>query len=241
MKNVLLIHGFPQELSDEHPLCTFFSSRKYKIFAPKMFSGEKEFSLDNAIRIIKECVGKNRLHLILGFSLGGMILPYIAKEYPDAKIIFVSTGIRFQPRYLFHKASAELMRTPMIYPAFWLARMMPYPLFSSLYGYFNPCRKNDDPKWYEQDKKCNYDVIRSMDPGKARKILDLIVRIDNASVLKKLKNRTLILAGEDDVLMPMKGSKELQEQISGSRLVSVKKGHFGVIERSSLEMIDGFI
>jgi hypothetical protein len=56
-KTALIIHGYPQEISSDHPVYLFFKERGYKIFAPKMFSSDLDFGLENALKIISDCLG----------------------------------------------------------------------------------------------------------------------------------------------------------------------------------------
>jgi pimeloyl-ACP methyl ester carboxylesterase len=119
--------------------------------------------------------------------------------------------------------------------------MMPYSIFIRIYSIFNPCGKDDDIKWYELDKRYNFDSIRTMGAKKQMQIFDFLSKTENAEILKKIRNRTMILAGTTDVLMPVGGSLELNRLIKGSRLITVDKSHYGVIEAKSLEKIAGFL
>ena len=234
MKKILIIHGYPQELSENHPVNVFFTKKGYKIFAPKLFSSELDFNLKNSIQIIKETLGKDKPDLILGFSLGGLILPHIAKDYPKARLIFASTGIGFYPNIVY-RIGITIAATPLIYPGLFLLKLIPYSIFYFFYRILNPAGKDDDKEWYEIDKELNYKSITSIPAKKQMQILRMIREIDNTNILKQIQNKSIVLGGENDKLMPISGSQNIHKLLKHSILVKVKKSHFSVIDIESLE------
>ena len=239
-KTLLLIHGFPQETTPDSPVFIFFNERKYKIYTPRLFSSDKEFNLENSLQIIRDSLGKNKPDVILGFSLGGLLLPHIASDFPDSTLIFISTGTRFNPDNAFYKLGISVLRTPIFIPAIGLAKAMPDFFLTALYKFFNPCNKGEDLELYERDKKANFAVMRAIPAEKQRQIFDFISRIDNTMILKTIRNKTIILAGENDALMTINENRRLNKLIPGSRLICVKNSHFSVIERRRLKLLDKY-
>lgn len=242
MKKALIIHGYPQEVTPEHPVYKYFYSKGYKVFAPKLFLSSEEFNIESALETIKKEIRQNTPDAILGFSLGGLILPHLAVDYPDAKLFFVSTGTRFSPANLFYKIGISIMATSAIFPVMWLARSLPDFILMAIYRIFNPCGKEDDKEWYVQDKKANFSSLRKIPIEKQRQIMKTISCADNSKILKKIKNRSVtILTGENDVLMPARESERIKELLPQAILIKVKKSHFGVIDSRSLSMLDRYL
>ncbi len=233
-RKVLLIHGYPQEISEKHPVYVFFRKKGFEIYCPRLFSSKKEFSLENAVSAIKKELKGNKPDIILGFSLGGLILPHVAKDFKDAKLIFASTGTKFNAN-IFFKAGLFLGTTHLAYPAFWLVRRIPYNMFFSMYKLLNPCGKEDDKTWYDLDKKLNYDAIAKTSICRQRQVFKALIKIDNSQILKKIKNRSVILGGANDSLMPFFESAKLSRLLENSVLIKVNKSHFSVIDEESLK------
>lgn len=240
-KKVLIIHGYPQEVDKDHPVYIYFKSKKYKIFAPRLFSSELDLDLGNAKKIIKKELGKNIPDVVLGFSLGGLILPHVAADYPDAELIFVSTGTKYNPRYKYHRTGLYLASMPVVQIFLFLLRTVPDSILFFFYSKINPCGKEDDREWYRQDKLSNFETMRKIPAKKHRQAICLILSLDNTELLRTIKNKCIILSGEGDILMPVSESKKLHELLKGSRLITVKKSHFAVIDRESLAKLDKYL
>ncbi len=239
MKTCLIIHGFPQELHEDHPVYLFFKQKGYRIFAPKLFSGKSDFNLPNTLEIINKSI-KTKPDIILGFSLGGILLPYVAEKYPDARLIFIATASRLNPRRGIRHI-ANLMRTPLIYPLLGAMKIMPYSVYFSLYNLFVPCGKDDDKTWYMKDKRYNYEAMRAFKARKVMQIIDFLCRTDNTALLKKLKNKSLIVSGTNDLMMPLEEGKKLKGLLKNSTLITLDRSHFGLIDTESLSNINGWI
>lgn len=83
----------------------------------------------------------------------------------------------------------------------------------------------------------NIKAIMNIPMSKEEEIIDFVLTTDNTDILRKLKNKTLIFAGSNDVLMPQNLSEQLHSLLSNSRVIINHGSHFDIItEPSFLEM-----
>ena len=87
----------------------------------------------------------------MGISLGGLVLPYVALEYPKAKLLFMSTGTYLKTYYLFSNFILRLFRN------IWVLKMMswvlklPTPLLAVFYKLGSPFNgTTDEQKEYDR-------------------------------------------------------------------------------------------
>jgi hypothetical protein len=70
---------------------------------------------------------------------------------------------------------------------------------------------NIDEKWsYEKDRRENLRAVSKMTIKSCREIANMMERIDNTALLKNFDNKTLIISGKSDNLMPATLGRELK-------------------------------
>jgi len=97
-KTAVLIHGFPEPIYKNSPLYSYFDLEGYSIIAPYLFSPGFKLTEDAVIKHIKTELNGRRPGVIVGISLGGLLAPALAKEYPDAKLVLIGTGPYIRPK-----------------------------------------------------------------------------------------------------------------------------------------------
>ncbi|SRR3989344_3043342 len=89
---VLILHGWPRIDSDSL-IFKNFRRNKYTIICPYLFSDTFPFDLSGITKQVKLSLQGFNPDAIVGISLGGLILPKIARNYPKTKLIFVASGV----------------------------------------------------------------------------------------------------------------------------------------------------
>ena len=177
--------------------------------------------------------------VIIGVSLGGLILPKVATYYPKAKLIFVASSTSANPKSKLFKSLLNILATSKLLS---VALQFPDPILSRLYTFFNPFYGDKRYRHlYEKDRKLNLKKIREISLDKHRKILKFIIGTDNSTILSALKQNTLILSSNNDPLTPTEEGEKLHRLIKNSRFVKVNGGHFEVIGKSEIREIERFL
>ncbi|MCL6477662.1 MAG: alpha/beta hydrolase [Peptococcaceae bacterium] len=169
-------------------------------------------------------LGIAKTHL-LGVSMGGMIAQEFALNYPGRleKLVLCCThcgGPGFIPP---DPDIMELLRSPMAGLAYEeIERRMVRLLFSQRGIAAKP----------EKLKECMRRMtIAPISPQSFKRQLQATFKFDTWERLGNIKAPTLIMVGEDDVLIPPGNSATLAERIPGARLVTFKNaGHEFIME-----------
>lgn len=185
---------------------------------------DSEYSQEQHAEDLARLLGKlevPRAHLV-GLSNGGMIAQHFALRYPEKTGALVLVDTCSYVDTLLHLIITSWIRAAegggsgLRYDV-----ALPY-LFS------------------EDFTRTNLDRILAMkEMNLARNPVKAVVNLSKASIRHDLKDRvseiaapTLILAGEEDILVPLKYSRILREEIKHSTLVTLKNcGHVPPIEK----------
>ncbi|WP_119273508.1 alpha/beta fold hydrolase [Taklimakanibacter deserti] len=157
-----------------------------------------------------------RAHLV-GHSTGGAIVQSLALDAPDRSLSCTISGSWARPdarmRMLFGVRSS-LLREGMV---------AEYQTLTHVLGY--------TPEWIAAHGESLEAAVASaaerLTPlpvmeARIRMLLDF----DRFAELGKIKVPVLVIAAEDDLMIPMQHSVEIAEAIEGARLVRVQGGHF---------------
>ncbi|KKQ91989.1 MAG: hypothetical protein UU16_C0013G0018 [Candidatus Woesebacteria bacterium GW2011_GWA2_40_7] len=112
-KTALILHGWPQPVeagSINYPYLEYFQSKGYTVFAPKLFTKDFVLKEPDAKKYIENLLGGKKPDVIVGISLGGLLLPKIAKDYPNAKLVFIASDPKIQPESVGFKSVLHLAK-----------------------------------------------------------------------------------------------------------------------------------
>lgn len=237
----LIIHGYPQPIAKDHLLYDFFEQNNWEVIAPYLFTDEFVLSRENAQKYLEKELGDKKPDVIVGVSLGGLIAPLIAQNYPDSKLVLIATGAYFKPR-------SKMLWLVLIIKKFLgftykLISLIPKRILFLFYRLVSPLSTKDTSakEVYNLDAKRNIDFILKIPASKHKEIIDSALKIDNRQLLTTIKNKTLIFTGKNDVLMPLELSRELRTLIAGSRLVITPGQHFNVFTKDNLADLKAFL
>ncbi|MHA1595260.1 MAG: alpha/beta fold hydrolase [Candidatus Baldrarchaeia archaeon] len=171
---------------------------------------------------LMDALGIEKAH-IFGVSMGGMIAQEVAINYPERveKLILGCTtcgGKRFVPPS--EEVLQSLMKVPSVPPEEAARKYIVPTLFTK-----EIIEKRKDLVEFFVKVYC----IAPTPEHAYRRQLEAILRHDTCDRLHKIKAPTLILHGEEDVLLPPENSKILAELIPNSKLVIFKGTGHGFI------------
>jgi pimeloyl-ACP methyl ester carboxylesterase len=170
------------------------------------------------------------------------LAPYIAKEYSKAKLVLIATGPYLNIKPGLFSFVFNLARNNFILRLLNLYKYLPGSIQTFLYQKIMPFRgKRSGLTEYEADMKSNIESLLRISFEKQIDLINFIDKTDNSNLLTELKNRTLIFAGTNDLLMPMELSEKLHKLIKGSILKVNKGEHFDVFTESNYKDLDKFL
>ncbi len=168
-------------------------------------------------------LGYPRLHVV-GLSLGGMIAQAFALKYPaqTGALVLVSTVARMQPMLeRFLSTWIRVLEVGGGDLAFEVAEPL---LFSEWYLHKHP------------------DIVKGLRANVAKQPVAALRHLARGSLshdvdgqLGLLRTPTLVVAGEEDLLTPVRHARTMAEQIAGARVTVVPAcGHVVPLERPAL-------
>ncbi|HLE48930.1 MAG TPA: alpha/beta fold hydrolase [Patescibacteria group bacterium] len=241
-KTALILHGWPQTELNQHFLIKFLKKEGYDVLTPSLYFNLKDLNIKNSTNVIINGLEGKKPDLIIGISMGGLILPRVAVKYPNAKLIFIASGVHFKPNLLLANLGIMVFRVKLFRKV--LIRIgdnIPIEILEKLYRIFNPYTGDKDREIYEEDLKLNLIEMKKHPFEKHLALLDLIENIDNREILPNIKNRSLIFNGKNDLLMPRKGGEHLRELLENSKFIVNEGGHFCVFNKKDLSTIKEFL
>lgn len=241
MKNVVILHGFPDLLQkDKSPLFNYFNRRNYKIIMPNLLSDNFQFNIDNVSKIVDKELANEKLNVIMGISMGGLIAPYIAKRHPEAKLVLIGTGARFRtaiPIYNFLIRIVKKDRHPILIR---IVKGVPKCLYRFIYKYFN--RKNllTDSE-YKRRADEGWNGMTKIKLEKIKEVIKFVTEVDNSKLLTQLTNKAFIFSGRQDSVMPERLSRELNTLIPNSKIIVSDRLHYDVFTDEDCHHLDRFL
>ncbi len=240
----LMLHGWPRApKAKPRTTVEYLESRGYDVIATSLFD-DTRFSLEGAVQKIMQSLNGRIPDVIMGISFGGLILPHIANTFLRAKLIFLSTGPRLRFRSVLFRLLLPLFRTLCGKILLGAIRCIPLPILLSTYALLirKRLRTQEHPEEYFQDKHENIRAFKEIVPQTNCDIVRFVLTTDNKDIVKTISNKTLIICGEDDPIMPVELSKELHALIPNSECIVVEShDHATIFGESLYPRLDAFL
>jgi len=216
---LLLIHGFPFDHRMWKPQLEFFSER-YRVIAPDLQGFGKSPSENDAIFMdhyaedLKGVIDELKcgpVHLC-GFSMGGYVAMRFIDMYPDLCHSLTLINTR-----------AEADDNNVKFKRFQQCKQIQGDKFQNyaeghLKAVFMGKTLHNNADVTNQVRE----IVLSQDPSSVCKgLLAMAARMDSLENLKKVKVPTLVVAGEEDSIIPLQYSKRMQEAIPGAKVVVI--------------------
>lgn len=242
-KIAVLIHGYPEPIYKNSPLYVYFENNGYEIIAPYLFDSKFKLNPDNVTVYIKEKLKGRAPSVIVGLSLGGLLAPHLAKEFPKAKLVLMATGPKISCEVNILNEVINMKGKSVLLPLLEVAKFCPTWLYSLIYRLVNHSELSEkEKKELENHIVKNWKCITSLDLEEDLEVLDFLSHTDNTVLLHSLKNKTLIFAGDGDVMMPSILSKKLKSLIRNSKLIiNSNRLHFSVFTSGDEKYLNEFL
>jgi esterase/lipase len=241
-KLALILHGWPQTSMNEHILVKYLKEKGFQVVTPNLFDTGKSWNLTKVYRRINKDIGSQVPDVIIGISMGGLLLPKLAKDFKDAKLVFIASAPRFKPNFRYMKLMNALLERRIVENTIsFLFEKLSDRRLADVYRKVNPFTRNvSDKKLYEEDLRLNIIAIRAFPFSRHLEIFKISKSIDNTDLLSEIKNPTIIFAGKNDILMPLAETQRLRI-ISGSKLYVTHGSHFNVFTKRNLKQLKTFL
>ncbi|MBT3720654.1 alpha/beta hydrolase [archaeon] len=235
MKTALIIHGWPCYIENNHPLVELLKKEKFKISAPKLF--KKKYTKKSVLNQINSSI-KKQPEIIIGISLGGTFAQILAKKYPKSKLLLIATGPYLKPKakILYDFARFFLLSDIL----FLFIKFMPWMIIHPFYKIILPIiGKNYSD--YINDMKTNILSMKKVKYSVYRNIIKYAFTINNEPMLSKIKNKTMIITGKKDIMMPPELSKLMHQKIKNSKLYEIDAQHHNLFNDKVIKKIKEFV
>ncbi len=229
MKTALLMHGFPSPPPDD---CALFSCLKeYDLVSPPMFPPSLRFTLENMEKYVLDKLAGRKPDVIFGISMGGILAPYIAKRFPRSRLVLIATAPTFKPAGRM-SAGFWLVRHGFLFIPYQVCRLDEKDL-KSVVVRTSPLFGTKVSKEYDSEVDRNLCHIKKFSYRKLDELVRFISTADSSSCLRSLPNRSLILAGKRDVLMPVPQASKLKYLLKNSEIRFYDSEHFDILTEES--------
>ena len=241
-KLAVILHGWPQTDLNEHILVKYLKEKGFQVITPNLFETGRSWNLTKVYRRINKDIGSQVPDVIVGISMGGLLLPKLTKDFKDAKLVFIASASRFKPNFRFMKFMSALLERNVIEKTLsFLYEKLSDRRLAEVYRKVNPFTGNvDNTKLYEEDLRLNIAAIKAFPFSRHLEIFKISSSIDNTNLLSDIKNPTIIFAGKNDILMPLAETQKLKI-ISGSKLFVTNGSHFNVFTKRNLKQLEDFL
>lgn len=240
-KIAVILHGYPSPIQEDMPIWKLLKENGYEVLMPRYLESRETFSINGVVKESEKLLKGRKPDLLIGFSLGGMILPYVAAKYPKAKVIFAATGSRLKPKMQWMEWAIKMAAGKTgTKAAKWLVRI-PVKAMSLGYDMVRWQKGPTDKVLTEKDKQLLIKTFKSTDPVKHIEIAKFARTADTRNLLKKLDNKSLVCVGSRDDLMPPEVGEELAGLVKNSQIVRIDAEHFDVLNDQAMTEIQKFI
>lgn len=205
---ILILHGWGLSGDKYKNLVFLLRHEGYLVFTPDLpgFGKEplinKNMNLSDYVDFVDKVVDRNDLNnfIIIGHSFGGRVAIKYAYLYPQKVSKIILTGVPIVRNSSFGRRVAFILA------------VAGNKIFQKL------------PKLKKILQKVLYSLIGEWDyyrAGMLRETLKNIIVEDLLVYLKKIKNPTLLVWGEDDRITPVSNIRKIEKDISSFKLITV--------------------
>lgn len=241
-KTALILHGWPQSVEKDSVYIKYFNSKGYNVVAPEIFSQDFELTETESKKFIETKLAGRKPDVILGISMGGLLIPIIAKDYLESKLIFIASGPKIKSSSIGFNLVLRLAKNKKLLNILNIFKFIPTKILYFFYETINPFRGDVSQKSiYSKDMKINFKYILKIPTVKEREIANFVTQTDNTELLKTLKNKALIFTSDNDLVMPSGLGEELHKLLINSEIIISNGGHFNVFTKNNFQDIDKFL
>ncbi len=240
-KLAVLLHGWPQPIDPNSPFIHYLHNLGYTTVSPYFFTLPQKFDQSLVDSTITKFLDNRKPDLLVGFSMGGLLLPHLAQKFPHAKLIFVASGPYFRPES--RLAQALLKLTPSF---FWsslisLLYRLPQAWQKTFYCHVNPLKTANGQAQYAAAVAADFASIIKISPEKNLELLHFVLATNNTKLLSTINNPSLVISGNHDAMMPLALGQKLHQLLKNSTLEIRDGHHWELLDATIFRKIDDFL
>lgn len=236
----LILHGWPGPNTAGFSLCQLLKSNGYQLIIPKLMAiPSLPYTMEKMVNIITTALNDRKPNIIIGISMGGLLLPHIAKDYSKAKLIFIASGTKLKPigtANLYFTLLKSVIGRQLITFSYCL----PEKLIAQIY-LLGRITQGGNKQEALLDLRENLNATKKYPPENHHSLINCLVKVDNTKLVSSLPNQTLIFAGTKDVFFPPEISNQLHPLLINRDVVWTARPHFCVFGKKELPHVEKFI
>lgn len=235
-----MLHGWPQAIGEDHSLVKLLKKRNYVVFTPFLLEMKPELNIKNTLSRIEDELAGKKPDLIIGMSMSGFLIPYIAKKYPEAGVVLIATAARFRSKSKFFGGLVFLIGSGFWGEGIVYMLLRTAPTFMR-WWYKQLTSNGKSGKYLQSDIDKSVKELALINPRKHYEAARMIWWMDNREIWQSLANRTLVLSGHEDIIMPEEAGRELAGLIKNCSFMVTHASHYNVLNRETYPVIDKFL
>lgn len=237
-KTVLLIHGWPKPIGKDDNIYRYFRQNGFRVCCPYLIRNETKFSVGGIRKILAKSLAGRTPDVIVGISLGGLLAPMIATDYPNSRLVIVASGVCYSPDNWVAKYGPKLCRAGLRE----VIRSFDRKLLLRAYKLINP-NKSKKGERDQDDREIfnNMNRVLGLPDRRIREVIDFVYRVDNRELLPKIENKTIIFSGSHDTIMPCSQGRLMNHLVKNSQLFILGGRHHDLIGSGMLKILGDFL
>jgi esterase/lipase len=239
-KIAVVLHGWPVPVNQSNKVYEILVGEGFEVIMPEYMKMNGDFSPNNVVKFIIKILGKRKPDLVVGVSLGGLLVPYVAKKYSEAKLLIVASGYEFRPKMKWFEKAIKGIAKKGETRTIKILGKMPWWMWSRSYKVLQQVDKNDW-KSLRKDVENFGKSFKSIQIHKQVQLAKFLEGCNNAAMFRTLKNKTLVVSGKRDKLMPCEQSKMINVLVENCELLECDATHYRVLNEEAIEKIYNFI
>ncbi len=207
---------------------------------PDLLSKGHVSRIDKIIKDVQLELRGRKPNVIIGISMGGLLAPHLAEQFPESKLVLIGTAPYFKTKIPIYNFLVHLEAHDEKLLLVRLLRLTPRWLFRFVYKFFNKSNTltNRD---YQSRADENYNGAFRVPINKIKEVLRFVTKTNNSNLLQQISNKTIIFAGGSDSMMPVKLSEEMNSLIRNSKLIISNRLHYDVFTKTDYRYLDEFL
>jgi len=207
---------------------------------PYLLSKEYILGRDEVLKKVLSLLKGKKPDVIVGISMGGLLAPHLAKLFPESKLMLIGTAAYFKTKISLYNWLVKLEAGDERLILVRLLKLTPKWLYGFFYKLVN---KNKDLTDREMQSRAdeNYEKVFEVPINEIKEILKMVRGTNNLKILWQMPNKTLIIAGKHDKIMPVQLSKEMNSVMKNSKLMVSEGFHYDVFGEVDYAYVDNFL